>query len=113
MAGSIKPCSSLTMATGYWRFCRTESPDWAGIGRTWARGGKRGRFEDWLEILHLAERSLTPEAVVISEMVTPNWTNLRPLIQGRYRALAECDIDFLTDDHRSQRSFRLFRPKLE
>ncbi len=86
---------------------------WAGIGRTWTRAGKRGRFEDWLEILDLAERSLSPEAVVILETVTPHWANLAPLIQGRYIALAECDLDCLKDDHRTQRSVRVFRRRPE
>jgi hypothetical protein len=86
---------------------------WAGIGRTWTRGGRRGRFEDWLEILDLAERALRPDAVVILEAVTPHWGNLAPLIAGRYDALAGCDIDCLEDDHRSQRSVRVLRRRAE
>lgn len=82
---------------------------WAGIARTWTRAGRHGRFEDWLEILDLAERALRPDAVVILEAVTPHWANLAPLIAGRYDALAGCDIDCLQDDHRTQRSFRVFR----
>ncbi len=86
---------------------------WAGIGRTWTRGGRRGRFENWLEILDLAERALGPDAVVILEAVTPHWANLAPLIAGRYDALAGCDIDCLQDDHRTQRSVRVFRRRAE
>ncbi len=86
---------------------------WAGIGRTWTRGGRRGRFEDWLEILDLAERALGPDAVVILEAVTPHWANLAPLIAGRYDALAGCEIDCLQDDHRTQRSVRVFRRRAE
>ncbi|MEE8500893.1 MAG: class I SAM-dependent methyltransferase [Kiloniellales bacterium] len=86
---------------------------WAGIGRTWTRGGRHGRFEDWLEILDLAERALRPDAVVILEAVTPHWANLAPLIAGRYDALAGCEIDCLQDDHRTQRSVRVFRRRAE
>ncbi len=51
---------------------------WAGIGRTWTRGGRRGRFEDWLEILDLAERALTPDAVVILEAMRDRNCATRP-----------------------------------
>ena len=86
---------------------------WAGIARTWTRAGRHGRFEDWLEILDLAERALRPDAVVILEAVTPHWANLAPLVEGRYIALAECDLDCLKDDHRTQRSVRVFRRRPE
>ena len=92
--------------------CPVEGLDclvWAGIGRTWTRDGKRGKFEDWLEILDRAERWLTANAVVILEMVTPHWTNLAPLLAGRYDTLAGCDIDCLQDDHRAHRAVRVFR----
>ena len=84
---------------------------WAGIGRTWTRDGRKGHFEDWLEILDLAEQSLTPDAAVILELVTPHWANLAPLIEGRYEYLAGCDVDCLKDDHRAVRACRVFRRK--
>lgn len=82
---------------------------WAGIGRTWTHAGRKGRFEDWLEILDRAEGWLMPNAHVILEMVSPHWANLEPLIAGRYEYLAGCDIDCLRDDHRTVRSARVFR----
>ncbi len=82
---------------------------WAGIGRTWTRGGRRGRFEDWLEILDLAEPALSPDAVIVLEMVAPHWANLAPLIEGRYDYLTGCDVDMLEDDHRTARAVRVFR----
>lgn len=82
---------------------------WAGVGRTWTRGGRRGRFADWLEILDRAEGWLTADAVVILEMVAPHWANMAPLIEGRYEPLAGCDLDCLKDDHRAVRAVRVFR----
>lgn len=82
---------------------------WAGIGRTWTRGGRRGRFEDWLEILELAENTLTPDAVILLEMVVPHWANMAPLVEDRYDYLAGCVIDHGEDDHRAQRAIRVFR----
>ena len=82
---------------------------WAGIGRTWTQGGRRGRFEDWLDILDLAEGVLTPDAYLLLELVTPHWANLAPLVEGRYDYLAGSDIDHLVDDHRAQRAVRVFR----
>lgn len=92
--------------------CPIDSLDglvWAGIGRTWTRDGRRGRFADWIEILDRAEAWLTPDATVILEMVAPHWSNLEPLIDGRYEALAGCEVDCLVDDHRAVRSVRVFR----
>lgn len=82
---------------------------WAGIGRTWTRGGRRGRFEDWLEILEHAEPWLTPDAVVILEMVEPHWANMAPLVENRYDFLAGSSLDCLRDDHRAVRAVRVFR----
>lgn len=84
---------------------------WAGIGRTWTRGGRKGHFADWLDILGRAEPWLTADAVVILEMVAPHWANLAPLIEGRYDDLAGCELDCLMDDHRAVRSVRVFRRK--
>lgn len=84
---------------------------WAGIGRTWTRGGRKGRFEDWLEILDRAEAWLAPDAVILLEMVAPHWANMEPLIAGRYTPLVGCDIDHGLDDHRAVRSLRVFRRK--
>ena len=82
---------------------------WAGIARTWTRDGRRGRFEDWLEILERAEPWLAPDAVVVLEMVAPHWASLAPLIEGRYDYLTGCDLDMLEDDHRAARALRVFR----
>ncbi len=82
---------------------------WAGIGRTWTRDGRKGRFEDWLDILDRAETWLVPEAIVILEMVAPHWANMAPLIEDRYTAIASCDLDYGVDDHRAVRSVRVFR----
>jgi len=82
---------------------------WAGIGRTWTRGGRKGRFEDWLEILELAEETLTPDAFILLEMVVPHWANMAPLVENRYDHLAGCVIDHGIDDHRAQRAIRVFR----
>ena len=82
---------------------------WAGIGRAWTRDGRRGRFEDWLEILDLAETALTADAAIILEMVVPHWDNLAPLIAGRYDYLTGCNLDTLEDDHRAVRAIRVFR----
>ena len=82
---------------------------WAGIGRTWTRTGRKGNFGDWLDILDRAEPWLTPNAIVILEMVTPHWSSMAPLIEGRYTPLAGCDLDCLVDDHRAVRSARVFR----
>lgn len=82
---------------------------WAGIGRTWTRDGRKGRFEDWLDILDRAEPWLADDAIIILEMVAPHWANMAPLIDGRYQALASCDLDYGVDDHRAVRSVRVFR----
>lgn len=82
---------------------------WAGIGRTWTREGRKGNFEDWLEILDLAERPLKPDGLVMVEMVSPHWETLSGLIEGRYESLAGCDIDHLRFDHLAKRSIRVFR----
>ena len=82
---------------------------WAGIGRTWTRGGRKGRFEDWLEILDLAEGVLTPDAYILLEMVVPHWASMAPLVADRYDDLAGCVIDHEVDDHRAQRAIRVLR----
>ncbi len=82
---------------------------WAGIGRTWTRDGRKGRFEDWLDILDRAEPWLIPEAVIILEMVIPHWANMAPLIEDRYVPIASCDLDHGVDDHRAVRAVRVFR----
>ena len=82
---------------------------WAGIGRTWTRGGRKGDFADWLEILERAEPWLAPGAAIILEMVAPHWANFAPLIEGRYTPLARCELDHGVDDHRAVRSIRVFR----
>jgi SAM-dependent methyltransferase len=82
---------------------------WAGIGRTWTRDGRKGRFEDWLDILDRAEPWLAPGAIIILEMVMPHWGSLAPLIEGRYTPIASCDLDFGIDDHRAVRAVRVFR----
>jgi SAM-dependent methyltransferase len=86
---------------------------WAGIGRTWTRTGKKGNFADWLDILDRAEPWLAKDAAVILEMVSPHWPSMEPLIAGRYRPLAGCDLDCLVDDHRAVRSVRVFRRKAD
>lgn len=82
---------------------------WAGIGRTWTRDGRKGKFEDWLEILDLAERPLKPDGFMIVEMVSPHWETLESLIDGRYDYKTGCDIDHLRFDHRAKRSIRVFQ----
>ncbi len=82
---------------------------WAGIARTWTRDGRRGRFEDWLEILDLAEPALAADAAIVLEMVAPHWDSLAPLIAGRYNYLTGCNVDTLEDDHRAVRAVRVFR----
>ncbi len=82
---------------------------WAGIGRTWTRDGRKGRFEDWLDILDRAEAWLAPDAVIILEMVAPHWANMAPLIADRYAPIASCDLDYGVDDHRALRAVRVFR----
>jgi len=82
---------------------------WAGIGRTWTRDGRKGRFEDWLDILDRAEPWLTPNAIIVLEMVTPHWGSLAPLIEGRYAPIASCDVDYGLDDHRAVRAVRVFQ----
>lgn len=82
---------------------------WAGIGRTWTRDGRKGKFRDWLEILERTERALVPDAIVMFELVQAHWQTLEGLIEGRYAYLAGCDIDSLWQDHRAVRSIRVFR----
>ena len=82
---------------------------WAGIGRTWTHGGRKGDFADWLEIVELAERPLAPGGIVIFEMVTPHWAELEALIAGRYDYEVGCDIDCLAHDAKGRRSVRVFR----
>ena len=82
---------------------------WAGIGRTWTRDGRKGRFEDWLEILDMAEGPLKHDGFIVIEMVSPHWETLESLIEGRYLYKTGCDIDHLAFDHRAKRSIRVFQ----
>lgn len=84
---------------------------WAGIGRTWTRQGKGGDRRDWLEILDLAERWLTPDAIVVLEVVTAHWPALESMLADRYAYLVGCDIDHLDFGARSQRALRVYRRK--
>lgn len=88
---------------------RIDAVLWAGIGRTWTHGGRKGDFADWLEIVELAERPLAPGGIVIFEMVTPHWAELEALIAGRYDYVVGCDIDCLAHDAKGRRSVRVFR----
>jgi SAM-dependent methyltransferase len=84
---------------------------WAGIGRTWTKKGKGGDRRDWLEILALAERPLTPNGLVVFELVTPHCAALQEMIPARYEYLVGCDIDHLEFGARGQRSIRVYRRK--
>ncbi len=82
---------------------------WAGIGRTWTRDGRKGKFADWLEILELSERPLKTDGLIIVEMVAPHWETLESLIEGRYHTKTGCDIDHLKFDHLAKRSIRVLQ----
>lgn len=84
---------------------------WAGIGRTWTRGGDRGDKRDWLEVLAIAEGWLKPKGAIVLETVTAHWPRLEALAAGRYEVLAGCDIDHLGYDDWGRRAIRLCRPR--
>lgn len=82
---------------------------WAGIGRTWTRQGKGGDRRDWLEILDIAERWLTPDGLVVLELVTAHRPALDAMLGERYTRLVGCDIDHLDFDARGRRAIRVYR----
>lgn len=103
-------------ATDFWEW---QSPDkeydcivWAGIGRTWTRGGRKGDKRDWLDILATLSSHLGEDGVFIIEAVTQHWPKLSTLISEDYTILAGCDLDCLVDDHRAVRSTRVIQPKM-
>lgn len=95
-----------------------QSPDgsydcilWAGIGRTWTRGGRKGDKRDWLEILLSLNVYLANGGIMIIEATKDHWPKLSELIAADYEVLAGCDVDCLVNDHRSVRSTRVIRPR--
>jgi hypothetical protein len=84
---------------------------WAGIGRTWTRGGRKGDKRDWLEIMHSLSRYLADDAVMVIEATKDHWPKLSALIADDYTVIAGCDVDCLVDDHRAVRSARVIRPR--
>lgn len=83
---------------------------WAGIGRTWTRGGRKGDKRDWLDILLSLNRFLGPTGFIVIEATKDHWPKLEALIAGHYLVEAGCDVDCLVDDHRAVRSTRVIRP---
>lgn len=99
-------------------FRRWDSPDdeydcivWAGIGRTWTRGGRKGDKRDWLNILLSLNRYLARDGVIIIEATKDHWPKLSKLIAADYAVLAGNDIDCLVNDHRAVRSTRVIQPR--
>ena len=84
---------------------------WAGIGRTWTRGGRTGDKRDWLEILLSLNPYLADNGIIIIEATKDHWPKLSKLIARDYTVLAGCDVDCLLDDHRAVRSTRVLRPR--
>jgi SAM-dependent methyltransferase len=83
---------------------------WAGIGRTWTRGGRKGDKRDWLEILLSFNPYLAVDGIIVIEATKDHWPELSRLIEQDYRILAGCDVDCLVNDHRSVRSARVIQP---
>lgn len=99
-------------------FREWESPDneydcivWAGIGRTWTRGGRQGDKRDWLDILLSLNHYLAKEGVFIIEATKDHWPKLSQLIAADYTILAGNDVDCLVNDHRAVRSTRVIKPR--
>lgn len=99
-------------------FREWESPDdeydcivWAGIGRTWTRGGRKGDKRDWLDIMFSLNKHLASDGVMIIEATKDHWPKLSKLIAPSYTILAGNDIDCLVNDHRAVRSTRVIQPR--
>lgn len=84
---------------------------WAGIGRTWTRGGRKGDKRDWLEILLSLNKYLAPDGIMIIEATKDHWPKLSRLIADDYSVIAGCDVDCLVNDHRAVRSTRVIQPR--
>lgn len=84
---------------------------WAGIGRTWTRGGRKGDKRDWLEILLSLNQYLADDAVMVIEATRDHWPKLSRLIENYYTVIAGCDVDCLVDDHRAVRATRVIQPR--
>lgn len=84
---------------------------WAGIGRTWTRGGRKGDKRDWLDILLSLNRYLAKDGVIIIEATKDHWPKLSQLIAADYTILAGNDVDCLVNDHRAVRSTRVIQPR--
>lgn len=84
---------------------------WAGIGRTWTRGGRKGDKRDWLEILLSLNKYLAADAVMVIEATRDHWPKLSKLIENDYTVIAGCDVDCLVDDHRAVRATRVIQPR--
>ena len=99
-------------------FREWKSPDneydciaWAGIGRTWTKGGRQGNKRDWLKILLSLNQYLAKDGVMIIEATKDHWPKLSKLIAEDYSILAGNDIDCLVNDHRAVRSTRVIQPR--
>ena len=99
-------------------FRQWENPDsaydcivWAGIGRTWTRGGRQGDKRDWLDILRSLNPYLARDGVIIIEATRDHWPKLSTLIAPDYAVLAGNDIDCLVNDHRAVRATRVIQPR--
>lgn len=84
---------------------------WAGIGRTWTRGGRKGDKRDWLDILFSLNAYLAEDAVMVIEATQDHWPKLSKLIENDYVVIAGCDVDCLVDDHRAVRAARVIQPR--
>jgi len=84
---------------------------WAGIGRTWTRGGRKGDKRDWLEIMLSLNEYLAEDAVMVIEATRDHWPKLSKLIENDYTVIAGCDVDCLVDDHRAVRATRVIQPR--
>lgn len=84
---------------------------WAGIGRTWTRGGRKGDKRDWLKILLSLNPYLADDGIIIIEATKDHWPKLSKLVARDYTVLAGCDVDCLMNDHRAVRSTRVLRPR--
>ena len=85
---------------------------WAGIGRTWTRGGRKGDKRDWLEILLSLDQYLARDGIMVIEATKDHWPQLSKLIAEDYQVLAGSDVDCLVNDHRAVRSARVIQPKV-
>jgi SAM-dependent methyltransferase len=84
---------------------------WAGIGRTWTRGGRKGDKRDWLEILLSLNAYLAEDGIMVIEATRDHWPKLSKLIENDYTVIAGCDVDCLVNDHRAVRATRVIQPR--